>query len=841
MVNNGKSILTRLSNNKTFSDNFLKLLFTKKRLVVSDAEFLFSVAIAFIEEFEKDNNKTYYIEFAYAIIVRTCFKLKDFRALFDFSINFGFYPVARKIFQDKLIMEMSIQDILTNIQLDAYFSSGKINTLEQYNITNKILESKASSFAFVAPTSFGKSEIIYQHIIKNNEVKNIGIVVPTKALIDQVHREVKQLVGLNRKIIIHDQDYDSTNKCPLLAIVTQERALRLLEQKLIFDSLYIDEAHELFAFDFRKKLSNRSLLLSRMIRISRVINNKLNVYYFSPLIQSVDSLQLKHNHVDIEYLRIKNNLKVLDVRFVDEKNNMFAFEQYLGSFYKIGEVGNNQEYVVNESRKYKKTLYFLYRPRFIEQYADELFESLPVTTNLSLSLASLIDELKEIVHPRFKLIRYLEKGIIYLHGRLPSSIRNYLLKYVHEDSGIKHFIANSVVLAGMNLPIDSLFYISGFSNNNDLHNLIGRVNRLNEIFGAKGNIERLLIPIYFIEMENYPQNGKGSMKKKVQSLRNALKDEVKNPILEAASITEGNLDNSNGIIELENEVVSSFDNPDFVSRLTRAGAQQILNYSKQGLELLEKILDKNQILEGNQNIYSTVLEKIKGIFFDPFVNNPDENLILYDYFNPTNNVKRLRFESTIEYYAGFIPSSYLDTKNRVNRQVKYWEKSIEKQRKKGEKPELLQYIGSQFGEKSYSSDDYNDSRAKVYVDVSKYIDSLDELYNLAIIKLQVDDDFVNYEITLLVNTLKEFGIISEEQFNLFVFGTSDENELKILQLGINRFLYKKLKDDKQLSNITFDEYNNPRASEGLLHYIEMKKGIEKFELEKFFLINSYTG
>ncbi|MFD3123961.1 DNA helicase, partial [Streptococcus agalactiae] len=140
------------------------------------------------------------------------------------------------------------------------------------------------------------------------------------------------------------------------------------------------------------------------------------------------------------------------------------------------------------------------------------------------SLASLIDELKEIVHPRFKLIRYLEKGIIYLHGRLPSSIRNYLLKYVREDSGIKHFIANSVVLAGMNLPIDSLFYISGFSNNNDLHNLIGRVNRLNEIFGAKGNIERLLIPIYFIEMENYPQNGKGSMKKKVQSFRNALKD-----------------------------------------------------------------------------------------------------------------------------------------------------------------------------------------------------------------------------------------------------------------------------------------------------------------------------
>lgn len=57
------------------------------------------------------------------------------------------------------------------------------------------------------------------------------------------------------------------------------------------------------------------------------------------------------------------------------------------------------------------------------------FENLPETTNQSQTLDYLIEELKEIVHPRFKLIKYLEKGIIYLHGRIPSNIRNYLLKY----------------------------------------------------------------------------------------------------------------------------------------------------------------------------------------------------------------------------------------------------------------------------------------------------------------------------------------------------------------------------------------------------------------------------
>lgn len=835
MVNNGKGILTRLSKVKAFSDSLLHLLFAKEKLTTEDAEYLFSVAIVFIEEFENENKRRYFIEFAYAIIVRTCLKLGDYRALFDFSINFGFYPVARKIFQDKLINEVSFQDILSNIRLDEFNLNDRINTLEQYKTTQKILESHEKNFAFVAPTSFGKSEIIYQHILKNTEVNNIGIIVPTKALIDQVYREIKKIEGLNRKIIIHDQNYDSENDSRVLAIITQERGLRLLEQNMIFDSLYIDEAHELFSFDFRNKLANRSVLLTRLIRISRELNSEISVYYFSPIIQNVNSLQLKNEQVDIDYFRIKNNLKVLDIRFVNNENSEFAYEPHLGLLYKIDETGNNFDYIVNKSKNYKKALHFLYRPRFIEQYAKELFENLPETTDHSQTLVPLIEELKEIVHPRFKLIKYLEKGIVYLHGRLPTNIRNYLLKYVREDIGVRHFIANSVVLAGMNLPIDSLFYISGFSNLNDLYNLIGRVNRLNEIFGNQGSIERILIPIYFVEMENYPQNGTSPLQNKVLSLRNELKDEVKNPLLEESNISESNRVSSDEIIELENEVIHNFHNPDFISRLTRAGAQQVLNYSVAGLQLLEEIIENSNGLTEYENIYMGVLYKIKEIFFDSFVGQSEEKTIIYEYFKPTNNIKRLRFDSTIRYYTGFIPSSYSDLRHRVERQVKYWKRVVEEQNSKNEESEYLQYIGPQFGDKSYNSSDYYYSRAKVYVDIRDYIDRIDDLYNLAIIKLQVDDDFVDYEVNLLVNTLKEFGIISEEQFNLFVFGTIENTELKVLQLGINKALYLKLKRDKQLSNVIFDEYNNPKANSDLRNYIESKSGIEKFELEQFFM------
>ena len=95
----GKALLTRIKNNKKISDNLINLLYFTQSLSSKDAEFLFSVALLLIEEFERKREQNIYllIEYAYLIIARTCFKINDFRALYDFSINYGYYPIARKI------------------------------------------------------------------------------------------------------------------------------------------------------------------------------------------------------------------------------------------------------------------------------------------------------------------------------------------------------------------------------------------------------------------------------------------------------------------------------------------------------------------------------------------------------------------------------------------------------------------------------------------------------------------------------------------------------------------------------------------------------------------------
>ena len=466
----GKALLTRIKNNKKISDNLINLLYFTQSLSFKDAEFLFSVALLLIEEFERKREQNIYllIEYAYLIIARTCFKINDFRALYDFSINYGYYPIARKILSDGLLENnISVQHLISNNDLDDFSEEGKIKTYEQHKIFEEIIESKSEQLLFAAPTSYGKSELIFKHLSKNNDKSKVAIIVPTKALIDQTFRDAKQKVH-DRKILIHDQNYNVEKDNRILAIVTQERALRLIDEGIVFEMIYIDEAHELLDFNFRFPLANRSLLLARLINITRKLNPQVKLIYLSPTIQNSESLLLADQDLIHDY-RIEKNLKILAIKYLSKENKEYIYDLYLNEYILVSEKNNPWEYIVDtvNNGRFKKNLHFIFRPKQIEEYSQEIFNLLP-EREIPEEIKELQEELSRVVHPEFKLINYLSKGIVYLHGVLPLLIRNYLLKYIKESKFLSNFIANSVVLAGMNLPIDNLIYISGFNRSSDL-------------------------------------------------------------------------------------------------------------------------------------------------------------------------------------------------------------------------------------------------------------------------------------------------------------------------------------------------------------------------------------
>lgn len=818
MTNDGKRTLTRIKNQDNIRNPIVELLYKKIEISNKDAEFLYSVALLLIDEYskeiEKGIDKNLLIEYAYFIIATTAFKVSDFRALYDFSINYGYYPIARKIIDLDLLSDMNINHVMTNSRIDKFEDGDKILTYQQKKVFEEVLDDKGNAVSFLAPTSYGKSELIFDHLSKNEDKNYIGIVVPTKALIDQVYREAKKKVK-DRKLIIHDQNYSKSEDKRILTITTQERALRLVDEGVKFDILYIDEAHEMLNFDYRNNLNNRSLLLTRLIKLSRAANQNLLELYLSPVIGKASNLEIRNSKTISDH-RISKDLKILNISFLNSEGNLKYYDRYLGEFIDSEKmIRSHFDYIIEQSKN--KNLHFLYRPRYIEGYAKLLYEKLPFIEEYEIDsdIKKLISELAEIVHPKFKLIKYLSKGLVYLHGKMPLIIRNYVLKYVRESRFLSHFVANSVILAGMNLPIDNLFYISGYSNSRDLYNLIGRVNRLSDIFSKENpSLNRIFIPVHFIEMDRFPQNQQGSLAKKIEKLRGRIKDEIKNPLLENSTIATTNSLKAEEIIETEDNIVNSYLTPDFKSRLTRSGAQQLLNYTEQGLQKLSQRFEENQ----NYIQDDEILIKVKELFFDNFED--------FD-FSPNYSVDRLKNIATINYYKNFIYN--LNTKSlheRINNLVFFWKSKTDS--------DYQIYVGTQFGEVTRKTENYIGQNL-VYVDLSDHINDEDYLYNLAIIKLQVDEDYVSYEITLLLNTLLEFDIINQKQFDRFIYGTDSNEEIKILRLGISRGIYRKLKQDDMIKNIHFDDYGNVKANSLLISYVNEQLGIVKFELEQIFL------
>jgi hypothetical protein len=741
-MDNSKTQLTNFGKTKAF-DDIQNLLYKKAKIDAKEAEFLFAIAQVLIQKYEselKTNESTssLYIDYAYSIIARTCFKINDFIALYDFAINYGYYPIAKKINSLNLIEHQSVNFLLSNIGLEQFTVKDVVYTFEQFQNIFKVIKSNEKKIGFIAPTSYGKSKLVFEHLKENNECNMVAIIVPTKSLIDQVFQEARKMVK-DRKFIIHDQDFDFKSDTRIIAIITQERAVRMQSDGLKFDLLYIDEAHELLKFDFRKKFNNRALVLTRLIRIARQKNPNLMEIYLTPMLNTVENLKIesgdKEKSYDMQEVKIKKDLKILDIKFLDSKAECCVYDKFVNRFFPLQQENSVNEYVIKNSKE--KNLHFLYKPKFIESYADDLYNWLSkndgVNENIPHEISQLIDEIKRVIHYDYKVAKFLKAGIVYLHGKLPDIIRNYLLKFVRESKYIKHFVANSVVLAGMNLPIDNLFYVAGNSDTNDMFNLIGRVNRLNEIFSFQNNdLKKIFIPIHFLEIPKYPQLRQGILKKKIEKLRDKTNDKVKNPLL----LNFNNIDNKDAadkIIKFENDVVATFDEPDDEAKLLKAGAQQLLNYTELGMKKLISRIKKWD----EKNETNNFLDTIRKIFFEGFTETDD--------FEPEQNVQRLSNTEITKYYDSFIKRKQYPFPQRVDGLVKFWLNTGS---------ELI-YIGRQYGEVSLKTDEHKKS-GNVYVNLNDHLNDKEYLNNLAIIKLQIDDEFVDYEIMLLLNTLKEF-------------------------------------------------------------------------------------
>ena len=798
----------KIYSNVLFADKYSLLLTKPENLTKTDFTLLLTYSIALIRTYTIDTSFTSYVRLAYSIILNYSLNTNDYEPLLDFSANFGFFPIVGSL-SKHLEKSSNVKNLAIIEYLSSKFAYGDvIETKEQNIVRHEFGRNESIDACLIAPTSFGKSKLIFEHI-KENTSKNdkVAIIVPSKSLIMQTYRSIRSLRN-GYKIVLHEDMYNNDNR--MVAVLTQERALRLLEanDELYFNVVYIDEAHKML------ENSYRAVLLTRFIKLNRIRSIDSRFLYFSPVLASSDSIIVDQTDRIFQY-KIHYNLKEPQyIEYgIDKKIRMYDI--YNDKFYSLNESSDPFDFI--KQNMGQKNFLYLNTPRKIESFCRDLIGKL-TQIECNSEINELLINLEKYVHEDYFMLSTVKFGFVYLHAKMPDLLKEYIEFKFKKVENLNSLIANNVILEGINLPIDTLFVLSGWKlSATNLINLIGRVNRLDSVFGSSGTLKKLIPKIYFVNTEEYNQK-RSTFERRIRSIRNfGDKDEINNPTLKnyvtknPDKIEERNKRLEDELLYFAN-VNSSYDQ--IRRNIIVFGLGEFYkNTSELAFELEQKILH----LRTEPDFFNEhFLDKLKKVLLDV-----DETYII-DY-----ELKRLRNSAAIEYYKDFFNSRHLSLKENLVKQlsrINYIASSSSPQ----------MYFGDSFGEVRHKSSQY-ESGKPVYVDLSKKSNS--ERVTLALVKLKMEDDFVSYKLITLFHFLYTLGLLSEEEFFRIKYGTTNHDEIELIKYGFSLGIVKKLINDKQVENIIRDENNNLVANLDFTNYCEGLDDFTKFEIEKYIELN----
>lgn len=181
-----------------------------------------------------------------------------YEPLYDVAVNSGLLPVSavigKSFEQDERLSNSFIQNIVSSY-VDTFRDQEMVLTEQQDTLRTFVQAEYENSSVVVAPTSYGKSELIIKSV-RDNPEKRVLILVPSKALLAQTKKRLIYAdINDMGKVITHPEMYSPERNCRVF-VLTQERLNRMLNEHsyLKFDMVFVDEAHNLLQGDSRNEL-----------------------------------------------------------------------------------------------------------------------------------------------------------------------------------------------------------------------------------------------------------------------------------------------------------------------------------------------------------------------------------------------------------------------------------------------------------------------------------------------------------------------------------------------------------------------------------------------------------
>lgn len=754
-----------------------------EKLSQKQYEILLAIAICFTNA--DDTNVQ---QLGYRIVVEYCNQTNDYIPLYEIAVNKGLYPVSK--FIEQHYIDDSKRNFFTewNDAFTEQYVSGEVCRSEQQNSLVHFFESKKDdTVSVIAPTSYGKSELILS-AVKEYAGKKICVLTSTKALLIQTKKRVQQISkGIFPKIVVHPEMYN-LNDSSCLAVLTQERLLRIFKKdpQLSFDCIIVDEAHEMLEDD------SRSRTLANVIIVAQKRNPEVAFKFLTPFLADSTNLKARYTTYDIEGFKVSEYIKTEKYFLYDLRNHtgLKLYDQFLNKYLPISDNRNlGFEEDVVKAYSAGKNIIYLNKPTDIEKFALALADVLPEVDSELIQTAC--DNISEYLQPQYNLLTCLRKGIIYHHGSVPDAIRIYIEDLYKKDDAVRYVITSSTLLSGVNLPAERMFILDnkrGRSNlsHDSFKNLVGRVCRFSEIFNDEtGNLYRLEPQIYLVFGKYFAQNANcESFLRNVAKVEQNYKDAVDNVLLSEAKITADNEEK----LRQASEFIENYENgvvEDYQERYTNtvSGKACIMNgITEFDVFAHEATIQQQVDVYQSESIKisdsNTLLETINDLFIQHLPDNGVESL------------KRLENKEARNFYSMMFEwrvknKSYAEM---ISLFVGYWHQLYKKDRN------VMVYVGKWGDIKRPGS---NVARYTKFVGKTRT-----QVVNLAIVRIKEEQDFIDNTLIKYVEVLHDLDLIEDRFYAQIKYGTDDERTICLIKNGLSlssaMLLIKKYGDHLQI-------------------------------------------
>lgn len=411
----------------------------------------------------------------------------------------GFYPYLEK---EKCNIKFS--NLSGELRKELHFADDIINDKkiyfhEEQKELKTILES-GKNLIVSAPTSFGKSLLI-EDIVSNNRYKNIVVIQPTLALLDETRKKLKKYKN-NYNIIVRTSQVASKDKGNLF-LLTAERVLEYKDFPKI-NFLVIDEFYKLSTARDDERADHLNNAFYYLLK-----NFSPQFYLLGPNIEGISiGFEEKYNALfyKTDYSLIDNQI----INIYSEHQNKFSQPR------KYKEYKENVLFDLLYQLKNEQSIIYCSSPSRVRELAYKFTKYLSKIGFQKNDSISLIEWIKLYVDEKWNLINFLEYQIGINDGALQKHINSSMIKYFNDEK-LKYLFCTSTIIEGVNTSAKNIIIFDSTKGGKpidffDYSNIKGRSGRMmihyiGKIYNfiAPPAQETITIDIPFFEQSENPK------------------------------------------------------------------------------------------------------------------------------------------------------------------------------------------------------------------------------------------------------------------------------------------------------------------------------------------------